>query len=310
MQIREILLNEFNNDASCIYNSSDFHKINSNKVNDVRALSFIDNDKTVLNLTIGIADNTIKIPYSAPFGFFEMSGKSVSHRCIDEALNLLDEYAVSHGVQEIFFRIPPKIYYPKYIDKVINSFFRQGYEVDCCDINYAIPTRGMEVYESSLKRNAKKNLKRALSSGFSFWQCSSEDDKRKAYNVIKENRRRKGYPLWMSYEQVKEMETLADTDYFLLTHDENSVASAIVFSVTYNIRQVVYWGDVAGYDSMRPMNMLSYKVVEYYHQNSEINYLDIGPSTEHGVPNYGLCDFKESIGCTIGNKYTFVKKMV
>lgn len=40
-----------------------------------------------------------------------------------------------------------------------------------------------------------------------------------------------------------------------------------------------------------------------------LKYLDIGPSTENSIPNYGLCDFKESIGCRRSLKYTMVKEL-
>ena len=53
----------------------------------------------------------------------------------------------------------------------------------------------------------------------------------------------------------------------------------------------------------RTMNFLSYKVLEYY-KNTNIKYVDIGPSTEDSLPNYGLCEFKESIGCFIMPKFT------
>ena len=35
----------------------------------------------------------------------------------------------------------------------------------------------------------------------------------------------------------------------------------------------------------------------------------IGPSTESSIPNYGLCEFKESIGCEINQKFTFSKEI-
>jgi hypothetical protein len=38
-----------------------------------------------------------------------------------------------------------------------------------------------------------------------------------------------------------------------------------------------------------------------------MKFVDIGPSTENSIPNYGLCEFKESIGCTVVNKYSFKK---
>ena len=34
--------------------------------------------------------------------------------------------------------------------------------------------------------------------------------------------------------------------------------------------------------------------------------LDLGPATETGVPNYGLCVFKESLGAEPTLKYTMM----
>ena len=56
------------------------------------------------------------------------------------------------------------------------------------------------------------------------------------------------------------------------------------------------------------MNFLSFHVFQYY-KNQGIEIVDIGPSTENSIPNYGLCEFKESIGCDILIKTEFYKKL-
>jgi acetyltransferase-like isoleucine patch superfamily enzyme/RimJ/RimL family protein N-acetyltransferase len=57
------------------------------------------------------------------------------------------------------------------------------------------------------------------------------------------------------------------------------------------------------------MNFLAYKIFEYY---SDLNYkfIDLGPSSENSVPNIGLCDFKESIGCDVTLKKKFLYNLV
>ena len=49
------------------------------------------------------------------------------------------------------------------------------------------------------------------------------------------------------------------------------------------------------------MNFLAFKLFEYYAEPKA--FLDIGPSTEKGIPNVGLCNFKESIGCNVTPKF-------
>lgn len=54
---------------------------------------------------------------------------------------------------------------------------------------------------------------------------------------------------------------------------------------------------------------MAYKLQEYYFLKGK-KYLDIGPSTDFSIPNYGLCNFKESIGCDISLKLSFERKLL
>jgi len=45
--------------------------------------------------------------------------------------------------------------------------------------------------------------------------------------------------------------------------------------------------------------------LEYYN-NLNIKIIDVGPSSIFSVPDYGLCDFKESLGCHVSLKKTFI----
>lgn len=110
----------------------------------------------------------------------------------------------------------------------------------------------------------------------------------------------------MSWEQVQETIQITEHDIFLLNKKGKDVAAAIVFCVNKDVYQVIYWGDIDGYSEERPMNLLAENVYEFYQQKG-IQVLDIGPSTENGVPNYGLWDFKESIGVSVLIKVYFKK---
>lgn len=288
------------------YNSMQFHELNKNKVSQVRYLLFGEKKKK-LALAIGIENDEIRIPYSAPFGIFEQLQNHIKLEEIEEAVTLLEEYGKENGICKIVFRIPPVFYDECFISKLQNVLLRKGYQIAYCDLNYQFRILDMEQYENSLLRNARKNLKNAIKQDFSFIHCESEEEKREAYDVIAENRRRKGYPLRMTYEQVNNTIQLTEHDFFLLKDGDIRIAAAVIFRVNKECYQVIYWGDIDGYEAKRPMNYLAYKVYEYY-VNMGIKVLDIGPSTEEGIPNHGLCDFKESIGCEVSSKYTFVRK--
>lgn len=292
-------------DYQYFYNSMQFHELNKEKVEKVEFLIFGEKKKK-LALAIGIVNDCIRVPYSAPFGIFEKLQKHIKLEEIDEALCLLEQYARGKGIESILFRLPPSFYDEPFISKMQNCLLRKGYKIAYCDLNYQIFISDMEHYMQSLLRNAKKNLNHALKENFDFIHCDVMEEKQEAYEVIKKNRERKGYPLRMTCEQVMNTIKITEHDFFLLKSEGVSVAAAIIFKVNSFCYQVVYWGDIEGYEDKRPMNMLAYKVCEFYCQKG-IRVLDIGPSTEEGVPNYGLCDYKESIGCSVSMKHTYTK---
>lgn len=289
------------------YNSMQFHELNKNKVDQIKYVLFGEKKKK-LALVMGIVDNEIRIPYSSPFGIFEQLQHHIKLEDMEDAITLLEEYAKENNIHKIMFRIPPTFYDECFISKLQNVLMCKDYQIAYCDLNYHFDIQSMEQYENSLLRNARKNLKNAMEYNFSFVHCDSAEQKKEAYDVIAENRKRKGYPLRMTYEQVMDTIKLTDHDFFLLKHENVNVAAAVIFEVNKECYQVIYWGDVGGYEQKRPINYLAYKLYEYY-TDYGVKVLDIGPSTEEGIPNYGLCDFKESIGCRVSSKYTFIKML-
>ena len=289
------------------YNAMMFQELNKYKVDNIIYMIFSDS-KDKLALCAGIKNGVMEFPFSSPFCIFEKTYKHITIEEVDSALELLESYATSIGIKEIFFRLPPNIYDERFISIVQNCLLRHEYGVKCCDLNFYLVVSDLETYKMKLFRNARKNLNTAMKYTFSFQRCESEEERKQAYEVIAINRERKGYPLRMSYDNVDRTKELTQSDFFLLKENNVCVASAIVFRVCEAYYQVIYWGDIAGYESKRPMNYLAYKVYEYY-CSIGAKILDIGPSTENSMPNYGLCDFKESIGCDICTKYTFFKRI-
>lgn len=287
------------------YNSMQFHELNKSKVDEVVYMLF-KSSRYKMGIAAGISNGIFKLPYSAPFAMFEVAGADVRLEDIHAAVRLLDEYAEKRNTSSIWFRLPPSFYDDTFISKVQNGLLNNGYLIEMCDLNYQFYLQNIEGFEDRLYRNARKNLKTANKQGFELLHCDTEREKKCAYDVITVNRKAKGYPLRMTYEQVTDTIALTNHDFFVVRLGTVAVAAAIVFQVNEDVYQVIYWGDVPGYSDKRPMNYISTKVYEYY-ANKGIQVLDIGPSTEEGIPNFGLCDFKESIGCEVSTKYTLRK---
>lgn len=286
-----------------VFGDARFNDLNSYKVENVFYLLFKDR-KIRLGIIMGYQNNVLKSPFSAPFGGFSFVSETIRLQYIDEAINILSEWGINKNAEAIEITLPPVFYNYSFISKQINCFLRAGYDISAVDLNYSCDvSANKESYQKQLWRSARKNLKIALDAELNFVKVEDKINKKITYDVIARNRTHKGFPLRMNWEQVRETETIIPIDYFLVNSSGgNPIAAAIVFRVTEKIVQVVYWGDLPGYTEIKPMNFLAFSLYEYY-KPLNIEFLDIGPSTENSLPNYGLCEFKESIGCTLHPKF-------
>ena len=290
-----------------VYGRSGFNSLNAPKADAVFYLAFKER-KYRLGLTLGARGRVLHSPFSAPFGGLVFTKEEVRISYIDDALTKLSGWAREQGYASLHLTLPPEIYHETFVAKQVNALHRAGFSITQIDLNYHFNTSKLDgKYVDSIWHNASKNLRIALGNELSFRECKSEDENRLAYELIKRNREARGFPLKMSWEQVSDTAELVDTDFFLVSHEKaGAIASAVVFNVAKEVAQVIYWGDLPEHSHLKTMNFLSYKIFDFY-KSRNVKVVDIGPSTESSVPNLGLCEFKESIGCSISQKLTFKK---
>lgn len=295
--------------TSIVFNSANFNSLNANKVERVDYLIIKKENSPRFSLIFGIKDSTAQSPFSAPFSMPEELKKESSLSDYDEALEAVDEYAIENGLKKLRITLPPLFYAEDYLSGWLNAFYRKGYTPTIIDVNYAIDLSKAysNNYEKLIQYNGRRNLRIALSYGSVLRKCKSENEIKAAYNIIEENRASKGYPLRMTYKQICDTIKIVDNDIFIMSNNDVDIAAALVYRVAEGIAQVIYWGDKPGYSNLKPINYLSFQLIQYY-GNLGFQWLDIGPSTEDSLPNYGLCDFKESIGCQRSVKLTLVKE--
>lgn len=292
--------------SAYIYNSVWFHEINKKKVDQLKYILF-KTSKYKLAIIAGVKEQVMKIPYSAPFSMFDVYG-SVEIEDLESAIEELENFCMNNGISKIFFRLPPFFYDESFLSKLQNVLLRKNYVIQTCDLNYHFNLRSEEEFWNRLKGNAKNKLRNAMKYEYRLIHCDSLLEKKQAYDIISVNRKSKGYPLRMTWEDVEVTSGNMDSDFFILQLDEINIASAIVFRVTDDVYQLIYWGDIPGYSGMNPMNYLAYKLYMFYAKKG-IYALDIGPASENSIPNYGLCTFKESLGCIVSSKYSYIKEL-
>ncbi len=301
-QYKSIITNPYH-----IYGSVDFNELNAYKAQKVFYFLFKDT-KYRLGLIAAKRDHQLVSPFSAPFGGFSFIHEDVKINAIEEAVDVLEEWCLTNGIKQISYTLPPPIYHESFLAKVANVVYRKSYRITHCEVNFHFDLAKMtDDYMQDIWHNARKNLKIALANELDFLLCDTSEQKNEAYDIIQQNRAIRGKPLRMTWEQVEKTTTVITTDFFLV-RDKNDtpVAAAIVFSVTPHVVQVIYWGDLPAYQSLKTMNYLSFKVFDFYKQQGK-KFVDIGYSTENSVPNYGLCEFKESLGCDLQPKHTYEK---
>lgn len=290
-----------------VFNSAAFNAVNEYKCEKVYYLLFKDS-KVRLGIIFGLRDNKLVSPFSAPFGGFESTSDDIRLQHIDAALNALINWSTDNKFHGIRIVSPSFFYNENFLNKIYNCLYRSGFESNNIELNYHFPTHKFtEDYQTAIWYNARKNLKRAFQAALSFEKLTTENAKQ-AYDIIAQNREARGFPLRMTWEQVQETMQVIAADFFVVKKDQTSIGAAVVFHVTDHMVQVIYWGDLPQYSEYKTMNFLSFNVFQYYKQQG-ISIIDIGPSTEDSIPNHGLCEFKESIGCDISIKTEFYKKL-
>lgn len=286
------------------FNKAEFNTLNKTKASSLYFLLFSDT-KPRMGIIVGVIENELRTPFSAPFGGFSNVKEGISLEQIEAAVENLIAWMTSKKINSIKIGLPPSIYNPGLIAKITNVLYRLGFTQENIELNYAFNLDNFHNGNiQNLRKNARKNLRNALANDLHLQICKTIEEQEQAYDIIASNRKSKGYPLRMSWEQIIETLKIIDADFFIVNNHNSPVAAAMVFHVSTVIVQVVYWGDLVEYSHLRPINFLAFRLFGYY-KEMQFQYVDIGPSTENSQPNYGLCDFKESIGCDIQLKTTW-----
>lgn len=295
------------------FHHAEFNLLNEKKCEQLYYLLFSDN-KVRLGVILGKQGVEWFSPFSASYGGLSASKYSVNIEFIEQAVLLLCEFVQERGGQKFQVILPPAFYADNFINGQLNVLWRKGFAVEQMDLNQSYHlvncktdiVDALQLTNDSSLRMARKNLNTAKRNNLTFKVASSYLDKKKAYELIKLSREFYKIPLHLSWQAIEETIRLVKHDFFIVSNGTEEIAAAVVFRVTEAIAQIIYWGDHPEYRSLRPMNLLAPSIFEFY-RRERFEIVDIGISTEQSQPNYGLYNFKASLGCTTTPKYTFVK---
>ncbi|GHX40398.1 hypothetical protein VCSRO108_2545 [Vibrio cholerae] len=284
--------------SELLYSSRRFNFFNRNKCDYIYT-----HFDSKLSMFFGVKGNKLIAPFSAPFSFPRYATDFLKYSHVYDFFKSLKEKVDASTIEEVRITIPPTFYNENIVSKISHSLEALGYVLAFRDLNshIALNSHDREVLPSSTKKSIRASNKHKNE----IIYADTIEEKERAYNIIKENRLMKGFPLRMSWEQVSATINVAKADFFIAVTNGYDSAAAMVFEINDKIAQVVYWGANELGEKSHVMYYLPFQIMEYYHLRG-FKYLDIGPSSEEGVISTGLNDYKQMIGCANTLKETWV----
>jgi hypothetical protein len=279
-----------------------FIDLNKHKVTEVLRL-ISQEEKSIMGLVAGVRDGILKSPFSAPFGGFHFRNENIYISEIDRYLTSLKEFVTSYPLRGVEITLPPNIYHESFNAKVISSLIRIGFHPEIPEITNWV---NIDQFGNEFKqKNSREYYRQALRNELSFAIADKHTDKMEIYELIRQNRVRFDRPIYMTMEDIMQMSQIWPVDFFMVNNRDGLLtASAIFYRCHPGICYAVFWGDNETGRPLRAMDYLAYQLWNYY-KDMGYKYIDLGISTEQGIPNEGLLRFKESHDAFSSLRYRF-----
>ena len=211
-----------------VFGSAHFNELNRSNCEELFYLGF-KKGKFRLGFIGGSREKGLFSPFSAPFGGFSYISSDVRLQYIEDSIKSLKQWAVDKQFSSISITLPPSFYERDFISKQINCLWREGFEISKIELNHSFDLESFDdSYADNIRSNARKNLRIAFKAGLEFSLCTNVDEKMLAYDIIRQNRAGKGYPLRMTWKQINETAGLISADFFLVQSNTSAGGSIIL----------------------------------------------------------------------------------
>ncbi len=284
------------------YISSGFIELNKGKADKIVYLVESES-KSSVGLVAGIKNKILKSPFSAPFGGFHFRKDNQYINEIESFVLKLMDYGIQNHLEKIEITLAPDIYQLSFNSKCVNILIRKGFKFEIPEITNWLD---LESFSGSFSnKGARKYYNQAVRNHLRFEVLKDQKSQQDGFNIICENRTRYGRPIFMSYQDIIDTSNLWPVDFFGIFGLSNTIIAAGVFyRGQSSIVQGVFWGDSEIGRPLRAIDFLSYNIWNFY-KNNGCKIIDLGISTEEGIPNEGLLRFKESHNCNSSLRFTF-----
>lgn len=283
--------------------SEEFINLTKHKID--RIVRLISSDKDVsIGLVAGIKGETLLAPFSAPFGGFHYKHETIFYDRIYDFLNQLKQYVLDQKLDSLNIALSPNIYNPTINAKLVNAFIRLGFTMQTPDIISCVDLRHFSGEWS--KSEVRQNCNRAIRNGLSFSHVTDEDSIKEAYGIILANRKDQQRHIFMSLNDLLEVNEIFPVDFFLVRNiDGDGIGSGVFYRGHNKIVQGVFVGDLLSARRLTSVDLLYLNIFNFYKEKG-FDFIDLGKSSSDGDPNIGLIRFKEIHNCISTLGYTFL----
>jgi hypothetical protein len=244
-------------------------------------------------------------PCRGTFGGFEFKSTPTIQAVEAFVAGVLD-FLAENGARIIELRSSPSIYYSATAALLHNVLLRNRFRVQVVDLDYVLTVDETPLIEK-VSASRRQRIVKCRREGFEARRLDPSMA-RSVYATIAENRHARSYPLTMTYDAVIQMMQIFP-DHLILFGvflKDELIAASICVKVNAAVLYVFYWGDLPGYEPFSPIALLAETIYDYAHATG-FQLLDLGTATDSGTPNYGLIDFKHSLGCVESQKLSFIR---
>lgn len=253
-----------------------------------------------------IRDGWAVSPCATSFGSVEFSETLP----IEELAYLIDaigRQCENEGVRGIRMVSYPDCYAPDQARRLREALLSAGFSVKYEEFNQHL-TVSDQPFVTHLHAAERRRLRKCQQAGFTSGPWLNPDVNA-LFDLIKNARLRKGFPMSMSRDALANLLTAFGEvcPVFAVWDGAQPIAACIGIRVTDEILYYFLPADHADYLTFSPAVRLVESLYQYAQQH-RMTLLDLGISTSQGVRNEGLIQFKQRLGAVASTKFVFEKR--
>lgn len=246
---------------------------------------------------IDLNNGEIRSGYIGPFGglYFANLNQYYFENISQEYLSQLIKFAEDKRLKSISFRLPTITQFPEIYLLNKNLLLKNNFRLKWIDYNSEVTTH------SILNRNRRRELKSIKSDEILF----IEVDAKVSFNILYENRLSKNRMFRLDLETFLRLADLKDRVWnFGLIKNDIVIACVMALKISEEILHVYAWGENVNYpDSANYISTLYVKLKQWWFENKGTR-ICLGVSSENGIVNNGLLDYKKSLGAQVSERIT------